>query len=238
MEASVGSAVVFSLRGEAIDIIPVVGAGGAIERLTYRSGDEARDFSGDEISNAVSPQGTRATVMLQDGAADGPVVALTVTVPVVEAPHEGPFDVSAAALLTTSRALVGGLRPGPQQSYKAITLTGSAACGYGVAEPPEVGACRDWAAVHDTQPSGPSTLIVTGTCTMPTSGHTITLRRHTPQGINPRNLLLDKVVTAPDAIVQQALTDVDVRYEQPMDVAYDTVTILPDGPTVEVAAAV
>jgi hypothetical protein len=28
-----------------------------------------------------------------------------------------------------------------------------------------------------------------------------------------------------------------VRYEQPTDVGYDTVTILPDGPTVEVVAA-
>jgi hypothetical protein len=238
MEASVERAVVFSLRGEAIDIIPVVGAGGAIERLTYRSGDDQREFSGEEISHAVSPQGTRATVMLQDGAADEPVVALTVTLPVVEAPHEGPFDVSAAALVTTSRSLFGGLRPGPQQSYEAITLTGTAACGYGAAAAPELGACRDWSAVHDRQPPGPPTLIVTGTCTMPTPGYTVQLRRHRPQGINPRNLLLDKVVRPPDGIVQQALTDLDVRYEEPTDVAYDTVTILPDGPTLDVVVAV
>jgi hypothetical protein len=83
-------------------------------------------------------------------------------------------------------------------------------------------------------PPGPKTLRVTGTCTFPTTGYTVQLRRHAPQGINPKDLLLDKIVIPPSGPVAQVITDVEVRYEEITDVEYDTVTILPDGPSVPV----
>ncbi|MGH2943595.1 MAG: hypothetical protein ACRDLN_12565 [Solirubrobacteraceae bacterium] len=233
MEAPVRSAVSFSLRGDAVEIIPIVDPSGGVQRLTYRADGEEWEFAGEEIANALSPRGTRLTVLLEDGAADGPIVALSVILPIIEAPHEGPFDVTAAALITTTRSLFGGVRPGPQQSYEVVALSGTASCD----ERSTIGACRDWSAVHDKEPPGPFTLRVTGACTMPTPGYTVELCRHEPQGIDPRDLLLDRVVTPPTGIQPQVLDTVDVRFEEQTDADYDTVTILPDGPTIEVVEA-
>lgn len=238
MEASEGN-VVYTLRGEALDIIPVVAASGAVERLTYRDDDgEEREFSGAEISSASTAEGIRATVVLEDGAADGPIVRFSILLPVVQSPQEGPFDVCAAAVRTTQRSLLGGMRPGPQQSFAALTLTGTVAVRTDDYGDGAVGECRDWNAVHDQEPPGPFKLVVTGTCAMPTPGYAVELRPRAPQGINPKDLLLDKIVTAPSGIQPRVLTDVDVRYEDETDVDYDTVTILPDGPTVDVVVAV
>lgn len=115
-------------------------------------------------------------------------------------------------------------------------MTGTVSCGE--AEPPVVGSCRDWSAVHDQEPPGPFTLIVTGICAMPTPGYSVELRPHEPQGINPADYLLDKIVTAPGGIQPQVITDVDVRYEEQTGADYKTVTILPGGPTIEVVVAV
>lgn len=98
------------------------------------------------------------------------------------------------------------------------------------------GECRDWSAIHDLEPPG-GTLIVSGTCTFGTTGWEVELRRHEPQGINPEDLLLDKVVHEPSGVTGQAFTDVAVRYEEQTDFNYRTVTILPDGPTIEVERA-
>jgi hypothetical protein len=62
----------------------------------------------------------------------------------------------------------------------------------------------------------------------------VRLKRHTPQGINPSDLLLDVLVTEPTGPVNQVVTEVDVSYDEQTDVDYQSVTILPDGPTVEV----
>ena len=94
-------------------------------------------------------------------------------------------------------------------------------------------ACHDWRAWQDSTPSGP-TLHVAGTCDLPTPGYAIALRRKAPQGINPRDLLLEKTVTPPSGPIAQVITPVEVRYEEQTDVKYDTVTILPDGVTLQV----
>ena len=99
------------------------------------------------------------------------------------------------------------------------------------------GDCRNWAAWIDREPPGEATLHVTGECEFPTGGFTVELRRHEPQGFNPRVLLLDKVVTPPSGPATQVITTVDVRYREETTAGFDTVTILPDGPSIEVAAA-
>jgi hypothetical protein len=96
--------------------------------------------------------------------------------------------------------------------------------------------CQDWAAWIDAMPSGPSKLIVTGTCTFPTPGFGVALKRHLPQGINPSILLLDRIVTPPNGPEPHVITTVPVRYEEPASAGqFDTVSILPDGPTVTVS---
>jgi hypothetical protein len=91
-----------------------------------------------------------------------------------------------------------------------------------------------WQAQLDRQPPGPAILRVRGSCEFPTSGYKVTLRRHAPQGFNPRILLLDKVVTPPTGPVAQVVTRVEVRYEETTTAGFDAVTILPDGDTVRV----
>jgi hypothetical protein len=99
------------------------------------------------------------------------------------------------------------------------------------------GPCR-FTAVHDREPPGPAVLWVTGSCTFGTAGFTVELCRHEPQGINPRDLLLDLTITPPDGVVAQVVTTVDVRYEEQTDAELDTVTILPDGSSIPVVNAV
>lgn len=94
-----------------------------------------------------------------------------------------------------------------------------------------------WSAFIDRQPPGPSTLHVVGRPQFPTAGYTVTLRPHTPQGINPRDLLLDKIVEPPSGPAAQVITEAEVRYDERTETGYDTVTILPDGITIPVEEA-
>ncbi|MGH3564587.1 MAG: hypothetical protein ACRDRH_00860 [Pseudonocardia sp.] len=101
--------------------------------------------------------------------------------------------------------------------------------------PAVAGVCRDWTAFLDLQPPGPSTLRVTGTCEFPTAGFSAELRRREPQGFNPRDLLLEKIVQKPDGPAATVITAIDLRYEEKANAGdFDTVTILPEGPTIPV----
>ena len=97
---------------------------------------------------------------------------------------------------------------------------------------PTQGDCHDWAAWIDRQPPGPPTLHVTGQCEFPSGGFTVELRRHEPQGFNPRDLLLDKIVTPPSGPATTAITTVEARYREDDPLDFDTVTILPNGPQI------
>lgn len=66
----------------------------------------------------------------------------------------------------------------------------------------------------DMMPPGPPRLIVYGTGEAPTTGWTVTLERAEPQGINPDVLILDVVAKAPDGIVAQHVTPVELRFEE------------------------
>jgi hypothetical protein len=96
------------------------------------------------------------------------------------------------------------------------------------------GSCRDWSADHDHQPPGAPVLRVRGTCRFPTAGYAVKLRRHEPQGINPADLLLDRIVHPPTGPAAQVVTDVEASYSEETEFEFETVTILPDGASVPV----
>lgn len=96
------------------------------------------------------------------------------------------------------------------------------------------GKCSDWKAWHDRQPVGPATLHVTGKCVLPTGGFKVELRPMKRQGINPRILLLEKIVHPPTGPANDIVTTVDVHYTEKTDAHYDQVTIIPDGVTIPV----
>ncbi|MDQ3973128.1 MAG: hypothetical protein M3276_02105 [Actinomycetota bacterium] len=103
--------------------------------------------------------------------------------------------------------------------------------------PPEPAAswqCGRWYASLDRQPPGVPVLRVTGSCRFPTAGYVAGLRRHEPQGTNPRQLLLDLVVHAPDTPSAQVLSEVEVRYEEETEAGFDSVLIFPEAVSVPV----
>lgn len=102
----------------------------------------------------------------------------------------------------------------------------------GVPPATPAGNCRNWSAWHDHQPPGPATLRVVGECEFPSAGWSVELRRREPQGANPKDLLLERVVREPPGPAAQALTTLEARYEEETDFEYDTVMILPDGVSV------
>ena len=89
--------------------------------------------------------------------------------------------------------------------------------------------CDDWSAIHDQMPPGPATLRVTAKCTCP-PGATVELRKKEPQGINPRDLLLELVEIEQGGGYGGGETT-ELEYREDTDVEYDTVSILPDGPS-------
>jgi hypothetical protein len=93
--------------------------------------------------------------------------------------------------------------------------------------------CGNWQAWHDFMPIKPPTLYVTGECTVP-PGTKVTLRMAVPQGINPKILLLRKIVTPPPRPRKGPPVKVEVRYVKKTSFEYTHVTILPDGKTVKV----
>jgi hypothetical protein len=92
----------------------------------------------------------------------------------------------------------------------------------------------EWTASVDRQPPGPITVRVTGRLQLPTPGHRVTLTRTSPQGFNPRDLLLDLTIVPPGGMVIQVVTEVEVTYREQAGAGFDTVTILPGGPSIPV----
>ena len=97
--------------------------------------------------------------------------------------------------------------------------------------PGAVTTCGAWRATLNTAGIIPW-LTVTGTCTFPTTGYSVELRRHSPPSPDPRVLLLDRIVLAPD-VGGDAISEVAVEYRE-FNVFYSTVTIVPDGVTIPV----
>jgi hypothetical protein len=90
--------------------------------------------------------------------------------------------------------------------------------------------CDDWFAYHDFMPGSPPALRVGARCTAPTSGYHFALVRAAPQGLNPRDLLLRLVVDEPD-LANDVVTTYDVQWVEATDTRYDSVSIIPVGPT-------
>ncbi len=88
-----------------------------------------------------------------------------------------------------------------------------------------------WEAWHDRIPGRKATLQVVGTCLCPTPGFTLQLRRRVHQGTNPKDLLLDFIETAPTSPQLDVVTEELVVYREETEATYDTVSIMPDGPS-------
>jgi hypothetical protein len=88
-----------------------------------------------------------------------------------------------------------------------------------------------WIAIHDHIPGiDPArTLRVYGSCTCPTPGYVLTLRYKEPQGINPKDLLLELISEPPTGPVPDVVWPCTVECALATDMEHDTVTVLGDG---------
>ncbi len=71
----------------------------------------------------------------------------------------------------------------------------------------------DWMAVDNQEPPG-RRFYVTGKVVVSTAGYSVTLKKRSPQGINPEVLLLDLEITRPTGMVAQVITTEEPRYEE------------------------
>lgn len=118
---------------------------------------------------------------------------------------------------------------------KATTKNTKAKKSSGASSKAGQGKCTGWKAWEDQMPPGPPTLHVTGKCLFPKHGYKVRLKKAVPQGINPKILLLVKVVTPPSGPVIQVPQVVEVHYKQKVTKGqYTRVTILPEGKTIRV----
>ena len=208
---------------------------GAAPELRVSEGEHRRVFTADELRREPTVLGTLATGTV-DAVPDLGERTVTLAVPDVNLRGDGgEAPVETFLVRTLHRTSIGGpsLVDGALQVHEVVAL-------YGVAralDEPAVRACFDWRAIHDLEPPGPGRLRVTGRCVVPTPGHRVELRRAEPQGINPRDLLLEKVVLDPEGVVIQVITEVDAEFSEVTDATIDTVTILPDGVSVPVQRA-
>jgi hypothetical protein len=91
------------------------------------------------------------------------------------------------------------------------------------------GTCKDWKAV---QPPGAGKILVSGWCTFPGSGWTMELVRKDSD--DPTELVLERVVAFDEARQARTVKAIEAEYVEDTETEYETVTILPDGPTIEV----
>jgi hypothetical protein len=87
----------------------------------------------------------------------------------------------------------------------------------------------DWHAWVNRMPPGPATFHVTGTVNLPTPGYDVKLVVASPQGINPKDLILDLVVTPKPGTWPQVVTAVSVRFEKATDMYTSALIREPDG---------
>lgn len=232
---------VFELRGAA-QITYELGS----RELHYRGPTRPpqRDFV--EVREIVDPLetpiGTLVTATLRS-AEDGDTSTVSVLIPQVnlggvgeDGPREA-VEFSTVAVFTTSRSTLGGpgLVDGAVQLYTEAPLDGIARRGAAAGSSP----CQLTAVLNLGLPGPdrpPGVLRVEGTCELGSTGYDIDLVRHEPQGDDRSVLLLDLVVTPPppDAIVIPVLTSYPVLYEEETTFMFQTVTILPDGPSIDV----
>jgi hypothetical protein len=97
-------------------------------------------------------------------------------------------------------------------------------------EEPLPGKCRDWKALL-----GPGVVVVDVWATFPSAGWKMELRKAEDQGDDPQELILERIVTYPaEGYQPPVIRGMEVHWEEPTDVEYKAVRILPDDITIEV----
>jgi hypothetical protein len=93
----------------------------------------------------------------------------------------------------------------------------------------------DWTAIHDHMPGKDMTLTVRGTTELGSPGYTnVRLEPAAPQGTNRLILMLEVKADAPTGAQPDVMTPYEVEYREGTEIEYESVSISPDGVSVEV----
>lgn len=224
-----GAAVRFELSGGEVEVRYL---SSQAPQLNHRDGDAEHAFTAAQLRIEPTVLGSLATGTVES-VPDLGDLTVTLAVPDVNLRDGESAQIETFLVRTRHRTSIAGpsLVDGAVQSYELVPLSGTA-----VAAEEAPGSCRDWAAVHDLEPPGPGRLRVTGRCTLHPRAR-VELRRKEPQGVNPADLLLEKIVHTVDDYPGETLVEVDVEYGEQTDARIDTVTILPDGVSIPVQRA-
>jgi hypothetical protein len=143
------------------------------------------------------------------------------------------------SVTTTRHQTAGPLRRAMALTFALAALVVASAC----TKPPDPGPgpgpityrLKDFSAhinaMPGPPPGNPRTLYVQGTVVVGHPGHKVTLTPASPQGFNPRILLMNLTVERLDGVFPQVETEVPVRYVQD-NADYTDVTILTDSDAV------
>lgn len=158
--------------------------------------------------------------------------------------HAGPC----AMMLHAVRHHLGNLDPQGKSTLLAFTTVDDRVVGS--ASLPILGGCSlpkknpipietsGWFAWIDDLPGPQRSLHVVGTVIVPTPGFEAKLEPASPQGINPKELILDLHVRPRPGIWPAIVTALHVRYQQPAQVDYTGVLVRePDGDAVHIPVA-
>lgn len=91
------------------------------------------------------------------------------------------------------------------------------------------GECKEWKALQ-----GPGIIVVDCFALFRTAGWKMQLVKAEEQSDDPEELILDRVVEFPQGYQPPVIRGIDVHFEEQTDVEYKTVTIQPEGLTLEV----
>jgi hypothetical protein len=156
---------------------------------------------------------------------------------------------AALQVLTPVRHHLRNLKLGPKQGKTSVTafavlrgdIVGTASIDVrAVQECPKKNPVTvdttDWYAYLDKMPPGPPSLHVSGVVYLPTPGYDAVLVPASPQGINPKELILDLVVTPRPGLWPQVITAASVRHDdRTPGIAYEGILIRePDGDGVHI----
>jgi hypothetical protein len=118
---------VFTLQGDKTQITYSTTSIRGVPELSYLRRGQQRTFSGSDIQSEETAFGRSVTVLLENGAADGPIESLTLLIPFVQLSSKvRELRIQTVAIFSRRVAFINPSNPAQLQTYDTIRLSGTA----------------------------------------------------------------------------------------------------------------
>jgi hypothetical protein len=115
----------YHLRGEGIEVTYSTTSIDGKPRLTFEKGRQTLNFSANEITSDAITIGTLVSVVIAN-VPDKSVTMFSILLPAIRLTDDKKQTFRTIAITTVSKTTIAGPPRGAQQSYKTVTLRGSA----------------------------------------------------------------------------------------------------------------